>query len=121
MAVDTQAVRHELDAELTRLQRELAQLEQEWVALTQVDDPAPGHANHHSTEQASETLEQERTQALMSNLRAMIEQVQAASSRLNAGTYGVCEGCGQPISPERLQALPFATQCVRCKEKRPRY
>ena len=121
MAVDTQSVRHELDAELARLQHELAQLEQQRAALTQADDPAPGHANHHSTEQASETLEQERTLALMGNLRAMIEQVQAALTRLNAGTYGECEGCGQPISPERLQALPFATQCVRCKEKRPRY
>ncbi len=117
MAVDTQTVRQELEAERFRLQSEFEQLERQRVALIQVDDPAPGHANHHSTEQASETFEQERTLALMGNLRSMIEQVQAALGRLDDGSYGLCEGCGQPILPERLKALPFATQCVRCKEK----
>lgn len=116
MAVDTQTIRHELEVELQRLQSELEQLELQRAALVRVDDPTPGHGNH-STEEATESLEQERTLALMSNLRQLIEQVQAALRRVDNGTYGICETCSQPISPERLQALPFATQCVRCKEK----
>ncbi len=112
MAVDTQTVRQELQAELARLERERDGLERQHAEA----DTAPGRGDQ-STEQASQTLEQERSLALTRNLRSMIEQVQAALRRLENGTYGVCEGCGEAISPERLQALPFATQCVRCKEK----
>jgi len=109
VAVDTQTVRQELQTELARLE---TQLERQHAEA----DTVPGRGEQ-STEQASQTLEQERSLALTQNLRTMIEQVQAALRRLENGTYGVCEGCGQAISPERLQALPFATQCVRCKEK----
>ena len=42
-------------------------------------------------------------------------QIEAALQRLDAGTYGVCERCGQPIPPRRLEALPYATLCVACQ------
>ena len=42
-------------------------------------------------------------------------QAEHARRRRAEGTYGVCEDCGQQIFPERLQALPDATRCVRCQ------
>ncbi len=44
-----------------------------------------------------------------------IAQIERALERLDAGTYEACEECGSPIGRERLEALPFATQCVACK------
>ena len=40
-----------------------------------------------------------------------------AESKLNKGTYGLCEECGQEISEERLAAMPFAVRCIRCEER----
>ena len=44
--------------------------------------------------------------------------VEAALGRLDDGTYGVCEVCGEPIAEERLEALPATTRCVRCASGR---
>lgn len=47
----------------------------------------------------------------------MRNQIDEALRRLNEGTYGICEDCGRPISPERLKAVPFARRCVECQRK----
>lgn len=46
-----------------------------------------------------------------------IQQIEKAIERLDAGSYGQCEKCGVQIGEERLDALPFATQCVQCKRR----
>ena len=47
-------------------------------------------------------------------------QAERALQRIDNGTYGVCESCGQPIGKARLQAFPRATLCVSCKQKEER-
>ena len=44
-------------------------------------------------------------------------KIDKALEKINAGTYGVCEKCGEPISQVRLKALPFASKCIRCQEE----
>lgn len=44
-----------------------------------------------------------------------IEKIDEAITRLDAGEYTKCEDCGEEIAPERLEAIPFATQCIECK------
>ena len=46
-----------------------------------------------------------------------LEQVNAALARLDAGEYGTCEDCEEPIGEARLRALPYATLCIRCAEE----
>lgn len=46
-----------------------------------------------------------------------LKQVEAALDRLNAGDYGTCQGCEEPIPVKRLQAIPWAKFCVPCQEK----
>lgn len=46
--------------------------------------------------------------------RGMLDEIQAALRRIDDGSYGVCTTCGQPIAEERLEALPYASQCVPC-------
>ena len=47
-------------------------------------------------------------------------QTERALERLDAGTYGLCENCGNPIGKARMQAFPRATLCVECKQKQER-
>lgn len=46
----------------------------------------------------------------------ILRQIREARARIAEGTYGVCEECGQAISPRRLEAIPWAAYCVRCQE-----
>jgi DnaK suppressor protein len=46
-----------------------------------------------------------------------LRQAQRATSRRAQGAYGVCEDCGEAISPERLEFLPEATRCVTCQAR----
>lgn len=45
-----------------------------------------------------------------------LQAIDAALARIEAGTYGICMECGEPIEPERLEALPTATRCIHCAE-----
>ena len=46
-------------------------------------------------------------------LTTMLDEVRRARERVAEGSYGTCEVCGEPINPERLEARPWATRCVR--------
>ena len=48
---------------------------------------------------------------------AEAEQIKAAIGRIDAGSYGDCANCGNPINPERLEALPYATTCMVCASR----
>jgi DnaK suppressor protein len=48
--------------------------------------------------------------------KALLREVEEALVRVKEGTYGICQECDEPISPKRLQALPWAKFCVRCQE-----
>jgi DnaK suppressor protein len=50
----------------------------------------------------------------------MLLQAERALARIEDGTYGICESCGNPIGKARLQAFPRATLCVTCKQREER-
>ena len=60
-------------------------------------------------------VERERDLALSAQALAAVEDIDKALAKMDAGTYGICERCGQPIPKERLRALPYAALCVACK------
>ncbi len=68
------------------------------------------------SEQAVETENDEVLDALGNAARDEVEKIKRAISRIDAGTYGICLICGEPIKKERLNALPYANHCVRCAE-----
>ncbi|HKB08824.1 MAG TPA: TraR/DksA family transcriptional regulator [Candidatus Polarisedimenticolia bacterium] len=55
---------------------------------------------------------------IMEALDRTLRQIDAALARLRAGRYGFCSSCSDPIPLARLRALPFATLCVPCQERR---
>jgi len=68
-------------------------------------------------EEATESFELEKRLALEKQLRDRITKVEHALHKFEEGTYGLCDDCGQPIAPARLEALPEASRCVDCKAK----
>ncbi len=65
------------------------------------------------------TMESDRsfTLRIRDRERRLIRKIKAALRRIEEGTYGECEECGEDISPARLQARPVASYCIRCKTK----
>ena len=49
-----------------------------------------------------------------------VKEIDQALARLDAGTYGRCASCGEPIPGERLRAIPWAAVCVPCSASRAR-
>jgi len=64
------------------------------------------------------TAERGEVEALAGNLRESLNDVEAAIVKLDNGTFGACEGCGNPIPPARLEAKPAARLCMECASRR---
>ena len=69
---------------------------------------------------ATVTFDRELDYSLEENEERLLEAIDAALTRIDDGTYGICSACGQPVGEERLEALPWTTQCIDCKRKEER-
>jgi RNA polymerase-binding transcription factor DksA len=71
----------------------------------------------HMADIGSDAYEQEFTLSLMATEEETLELVEQALDRIRARRYGLCEECGGVIAKKRLEAIPFASMCIRCAEK----
>ena len=69
------------------------------------------------TDRASMESERNFELRIRDRERKLISKIKDALDRLEAGTYGICEECGENISNERLEARPVTTLCIDCKKK----
>lgn len=63
---------------------------------------------------AAATAERSEKLAFIENARERLSHVEAALAKMDEGTYGICEVCGEDIPPARLQARPLSVRCVQC-------
>ena len=103
-------LRDEASAEIATLDADLRS-----VFEASRDDNAD---DEHDPEGTTIAYERAQLTAVLAAARAQLAAVDAALSRLDADAYGLCEVCGQPIAPERLEIRPFATTCVACTSRR---
>ena len=68
----------------------------------------------------STSFERDHELTVLNNERDKLAQIDRALARIDDGTYGVCESCGQPIGKMRLMAFPRATLCMPCKQREER-
>lgn len=82
----------------------------------------PGLGNHMADD-GTEAFDQAASLSLHLNEQSLLDQVDRALARMEKGTYGVCERCGEPIDYARLEAIPYASLCIRCQThlETPRY
>ncbi len=112
MAEQFKKQREQLEIEHKRLDDELAQLE---TNKSTAEERREGSPFGKREEEATETLELEKRLALENRIRQEMAKVEHALDKIVKGTYGICDNCGKPIDPERLEALPQATVCMNCK------
>jgi DnaK suppressor protein len=111
------SVRRTLAAEVAQLRSEIAEAEVEIADLLR--DSGEG-AGDDQADTGTKTFEREHELSLTNNSRGMLLQAERALARIDDGTYGVCESCGNAIGKLRLQAFPRATLCVSCKQREER-
>ena len=103
---------------LARREAYLADAERATAAALDLTDDAAGQdiADEDGFgEGDTVSVERDRLTVVASDAQARVAEIDAALSRVDAGTYGTCEACGKPIPKARLEALPEATLCVGCK------
>lgn len=114
---EAKAVRTELEADLTRLRGELDQSARELQDLLR--DGVDGAGNDQA-DVGSKGLERDAEMSLAANQRELLLQTEKALDRLEQGSYGQCEFCGEAIGKNRLMAFPRATLCMTCKQREER-
>jgi len=112
MTAGYKKLRAQLESEQKRLIEEMEQLQ---TGGTSSDERREGSPFGKREEEATETLELEKRLALENRIRQEMAGIEHALQKFKEGTYGLCDSCGQPIAPERLEALPQASLCVNCK------
>jgi DnaK suppressor protein len=110
-------VRKELEAEAAGLREDISTAESEIAARL---GDAVGDAGDDSADAGAKTFQREHELALTQNARELLAQIEQALARIEEGSYGVCESCGEPIGKARLQAFPRAVLCVSCKQREER-
>jgi len=110
-------VRDTLGAEAADLRGEIDKAESE--IADRLGD-AVGDAGDDQADAGAKTFEREQELALTHHSRELLELSERALARIDDGTYGTCESCGEPIGKARLQAFPRATLCVACKQREER-
>jgi DnaK suppressor protein len=116
------------DAEISQVRRQLSDEADELraeigKAESSIADRLGDSVSDAGDDQAdvgAKTYEREHELSLTYNARDLLAQSERALARIEAGTYGSCESCGQPIGKARLKAFPRATLCVSCKQREER-
>lgn len=116
-AAEIAELRETLVADAERLRIEIRAAETEIGQLLREGGEGAGN---DQADVGSNTFERDHEMSMAKNARANLELVESAIKRIDAGTYGVCESCGNPVGKMRLQAFPRATLCMECKQRQER-
>jgi DnaK suppressor protein len=112
MTTDFNLLRHRLETEREGLLQEIK------TAASLVAERRERGSYSEVSELAAEIVEVEKGLILEKRVRDQLAEVENALHKFDQGTYGLCEICGQPIEPARLEALPHAKLCLSCKARR---
>ncbi|HVE90966.1 MAG TPA: TraR/DksA family transcriptional regulator [Actinomycetota bacterium] len=110
----TQDLRRRLEQERLDL---LHQLE-EYGVDPETGAPREVEFEHGFADSGQSTAEKANLLSLAESSLETLHEVDAALKRIEAGTFGTCESCGNQIPPERMEARPHARLCMSCMQKR---
>lgn len=112
---------NDMDAQLVENARVTLATEQARLSLQlseEVEHPRVSHGAQ--TAASTEVSESQRGQQLREREEVHLAQIEGALRRIESGVFGTCQTCSQPIAPERLEAIPWVTDCVECHSKKRR-
>lgn len=113
--MDDAAARRHLTDEQHRLEQLRAALGNDHLGDEPEEDSAAelSHVDQHPADAASDAFEREKDLSILEQVEATLDDVARALERLDDGTYGRCEACGEAIDDERLAAVPATRFCTR--------
>jgi RNA polymerase-binding protein DksA len=79
-----------------------------------------GSADNHMGDTATATFDRELDYTLEENEAHVLAAIDDALARIDSGSFGTCRTCGREIDPERLEAIPWSTQCIDCRRRQER-
>jgi len=106
------AVHDQLEADRARVAADVLATEQGIADMLRDAD----RAGSDQADIGSASLERDAEMSLACNARDMLLQIERALARIEYGTYGVCESCGNPVGKQRIMVFPRATLCMTCKQ-----
>lgn len=106
--------RTRLLAEQERLQQLIDEHQQELENARLAEGAADRSPDPANAEAGSMAFEYEKELSIERNAADLLRKVELALRRIDAGAYGNCERCGDPIPVTRLEVLPYVTFCVTC-------
>ena len=120
--IDTERFRRQLLDERQRVADAIAYLHRENPGSLEDEtgELVSGSADNHPGDTATETFDRELDYTLEDNSEQVLNEIDGALKRIEEGTFGTCRTCGRPIGEERLEAIPYATQCIDCKRREER-
>jgi DnaK suppressor protein len=111
MTLDLQQIKQRLQEKEAELREQLR--EQTEARPTPVDPIEASEGPQDFEETAVDFLEMQQEQSVSVNEQALLTEVRDALKRIDEGTYGRCVVCGQPIPEKRLEAIPWASRCLK--------
>ncbi|HEY7399961.1 MAG TPA: TraR/DksA C4-type zinc finger protein [Actinomycetota bacterium] len=100
-------------AEREQLDRQLATIEENSFAATQSDISGEVAFDDETADAGTATFERERDLSIENNVRDLMQKIDRALERMDAGRYGICDRCGKPIEKARVRALPYVDLCIK--------
>lgn len=117
---ELEAVRQELLDHRATYEKEFDDLESGSLNVSQSEMSGEVSYDEEFADSGTFTFERERDLSLSNNIRDLMDKVDSAMRKLDEGTYGVCERCGNAIDKARLKALPYSVLCISCKQQEER-
>ncbi|MBI3647845.1 MAG: TraR/DksA C4-type zinc finger protein [Actinobacteria bacterium] len=102
-----------LSFEREQLEKQLATIEENSFAASQSDMTGEVAFDDETADAGTATFERERDLSIENNVRDLMQKIDRALERMEAGTYGICDRCGKPIEKARIKALPYVDLCIK--------
>jgi RNA polymerase-binding transcription factor DksA len=117
--MDPDAARRFLDDERGRLEQIRAGFDEEHLHDESEEESSGelSHIDQHQADVASDAFEREKDFSILEQVESELADVERALRRLDDGTYGTCEACGESIADERLEAMPAARFCLQHQQQ----
>ena len=113
---DLDIMKAKLLEERERLVADLESLEETTASTSRDASGDLSSYSSHMADMGSDSMEREKAFLFASAKRSRLDEITVALARMDAGTFGVCESCGNPIPVRRLERMPGALLCIACKE-----
>lgn len=114
---DLQVMKSNLLQERGRIASDLDALEESTAQTPKDSSGDLSSYSSHMADQGSDAMEREKAFLFASVKRRRLAELDLALERIEAGTFGICESCGQQIPLKRLERMPGASLCISCKEQ----